>query len=150
MPCDRLWTVAIKPLQTMIESLESFLLSAIIETPRWGAANMTMILSTEDTGLEFASLYHHDGRFIRRDGVFAFSRRGADGGHTVLHMERAADISRTANSGHSRWDWAIANGMNELLVSIKDVDSHTSAIPLSELRFVEHLEAAAEDVEIAT
>lgn len=110
---------------------------------------MTMILSTDGGNMEFASLYHHDGRFIRRDGVFAFSRRDADGGHTVLHMERAADISRAATSGHSRWDWAIANGMNELLVSTKDADNPTSAIPLSALRFSLHPDMAGKNSALA-
>ncbi|WP_454718798.1 hypothetical protein [Caulobacter segnis] len=110
---------------------------------------MTMTLSAEGGNLEFASLYHRDGRFIRRDGVFAFSRRDADGGHTVLHMESAADISRAATSSHSRWDWAIANGMNELLVSTKDADNPKSAIPLSALRFSLHPEVTSKDSEIA-
>ncbi len=104
---------------------------------------------THATDLGFASLYHHDGRFIRRQGVFAFSRRDADGGHTVLHIERADDISRVATPGHPRWDWAVSNGMNELLISMKDSDTMKPEIMLSDLRFALHPEASAADVAIA-
>lgn len=69
-------------------------------------------------GVAFMSLYHHDGRFVRGGGVFAFSRRDLDGGRTILHLEPVADISRHADSGHPRWDWAMSNGMNELLVHL--------------------------------
>lgn len=83
----------------------------------------------------FVSLYHHDGRFVRREGTFAFCRRDADGGRTVLHLESAADISRVATPGHPAWDWAVTNGMNELLVSVRDAELATQAITLSNLRF---------------
>jgi len=69
-------------------------------------------------GVAFMSLYHHDGRFVRGGGVFAFSRRDPDGGRTILHLEPVPDISRFADSTHPRWDWAMQNGMNELLVHL--------------------------------
>jgi len=69
-------------------------------------------------GVAFMSLYHHDGRFVRGGGVFAFARRDPDGGRTILHLEPVADISRAADSSHPRWDWAMEHGMNELLVHL--------------------------------
>lgn len=93
--------------------------------------------------VSFVSLYHHDGRFVRREGAFAFCRRDADGGRTVLHLESATDISRVATPGHPYWDWAVANGMNELLVSVKDGQPADKAIALSDLRFALQSEAAA-------
>ena len=88
-----------------------------------------------EADLRFVSLYHHDGRFVRREGAFAFCRRDADGGRTVLHLESAADISRAATPGHAHWDWAVANGMNELLVSVREAERADAAIALSDLRF---------------
>lgn len=85
--------------------------------------------------VRFVSLYHHDGRFVRREGAFAFCRRDADGGRTVLHLESAADISRVATPGHVHWDWAVANGMNELLVSVREAEQVETGISLSDLRF---------------
>ncbi len=85
--------------------------------------------------VRFVSLYHHDGRFVRREGAFAFCRREADGGRTVLHLESAADISRVATPGHTHWDWAVANGMNELLISVKEGQPVDKAIALADLRF---------------
>ncbi len=69
-------------------------------------------------GVAFMSLYHRDGRFVRGGGVFAFARRDLDGGRTILHLEPVADISRHADSSHPRWEWAMDNGMNELLVHL--------------------------------
>ncbi|ATC32499.1 hypothetical protein CA606_09130 [Caulobacter vibrioides] len=93
--------------------------------------------------VRFVSLYHHDGRFVRREGAFAFCRRDADGGRTVLHLESAADISRVATPGHAHWDWAVANGMNELLISVKEGQPVDKAIALSDLRFALPSEATA-------
>lgn len=69
-------------------------------------------------GVAFMSLYHHDGRFVRGGGLFAFARRDLDGGRTLLHFELAQDISIAASPGHRRWGWAASQGMNELLVHI--------------------------------
>lgn len=69
-------------------------------------------------GVAFMSLYYRDGRFVRGGGVFAFSRRDLDGGRTIFHLEPVPDISRFADTTHARWDWAMKNGMNELLVHL--------------------------------
>lgn len=69
-------------------------------------------------GVAFMSLYHHDGRFVRGDGLFAFARRDPDGGRTILHFELAQDIHRVAGPDHPRWAYAVSQGMNELLVHL--------------------------------
>ncbi|RRN63448.1 hypothetical protein [Caulobacter sp. 602-1] len=69
-------------------------------------------------GVAFMSLYHHDGRFVRGDGLFAFARRDPDGGRTILHFELARDIHRVARADHPRWAYAVSAGMNELLVHL--------------------------------
>lgn len=69
-------------------------------------------------GVAFMSLFHHDGRFVRGGGLFAFARRDLDGGRTLLHFELAQDISTAAGPDHRRWGWAISQGMNELLVHL--------------------------------
>jgi len=69
-------------------------------------------------GVAFMSLYHHDGRFVRGDGLFAFARRDPDGGRTILHYELARDIHRVARPDHPRWAYAVSAGMNELLVHL--------------------------------
>lgn len=72
----------------------------------------------EIDGVAFMTLFHHDGRFVRGGGLFAFARRDPDGGHTVLHFELAPSISRAAGPGHPRWDYATSQGMNEILVHL--------------------------------
>jgi hypothetical protein len=67
-------------------------------------------------GVQFMSLYHHDGRFVRGGGLFAFARRDPDGGRTIFCLDLAQDISRQADCGHAAWAHAVSNGMNELLV----------------------------------
>ncbi|WP_240633717.1 hypothetical protein [Caulobacter flavus] len=67
-------------------------------------------------GVRFMSVYHHDGRFMRGAGTFAFCRRDADGGRTVFCLDAAQDISRVALPGHRAWAYAVTQGMNELLV----------------------------------
>ena len=69
-------------------------------------------------GVGFMSLHHHDGRFVRGGGLFAFARRDADGGHTIFCLELSSDISREAVSGHRAWSHAISRGMNEVLVHL--------------------------------
>lgn len=69
-------------------------------------------------GVQFMSLYHHDGRFVRGGGLFAFARRDPDGGRTIFCLELAQDISRQADCGHAAWAHAVSNGMNELLVHL--------------------------------
>ena len=69
-------------------------------------------------GVRFMSLYHHDGRFVRGAGLFAFARRDPDGGRTIFCLELAQDISRKADCGHAAWGHAVSHGMNELLVHL--------------------------------
>jgi len=69
-------------------------------------------------GVRFMSLYHHDGRFVRGGGLFAFSRRDPDGGRTIFCLDLAQDISRQADCAHSAWPYAVSQGMNELLVHL--------------------------------
>ncbi len=69
-------------------------------------------------GLWFISLHHHDGRFARGAGRFAFSRRDPDGGRTLFCLEETADISRAALPTHDAWSHAVTRGMNEVLVHL--------------------------------
>lgn len=104
-------------------------------------------------GVAFMSLYHHDGRFVRGGGVFAFSRRDHDGGRTILHLEPAPDISRYADSTHSRWDWAMANGMNELLVHLAGSQQRPGelepGVTSPPIRWRLHPDELADDLEMA-
>lgn len=88
-------------------------------------------------GVGFMSLHHHDGRFVRGSGLFAFARRDPDGGRTIFCLELAKDISREAVSDHRAWAHAIARGMNEVLVHLAgsqqapgDVAADASFAPL--------------------
>jgi hypothetical protein len=68
-------------------------------------------------GAPFIAIFHHDGRFIRAPGLFAFARH--DGRrHTILHLELAEAINRRAGPTHARWCWALGQGLNELLVCL--------------------------------
>jgi hypothetical protein len=69
-------------------------------------------------GAPFWALHHHDGRFVRAPGLFAFARRGALGRYEVLHLELAEAINRAAGPCHDRWAWALAQGMDSLLMHL--------------------------------
>lgn len=69
-------------------------------------------------GVPFWALGHHDGRFVRVLGLFAFARRQPSGRYEVLHLEVAEAINCSASSGHDRWSWALSHGMDSLLVHI--------------------------------
>jgi hypothetical protein len=69
-------------------------------------------------GVGFMSLHHHDGRFVRGGGLFAFARRDPDGGRTIFCLELSKDISREAVPGHQAWPHAVSRGMNEVLVHL--------------------------------
>ncbi len=69
-------------------------------------------------GVPFSALCHHDGRFIRAPGLFAFARREPDGRYTILHFELTEAINRYAGVGHPRWGWALSQGMDTLLVHL--------------------------------
>lgn len=66
-------------------------------------------------GVPFLALFHHDGRFVRAPGLFAFARRSGRG-FDILHLEWTEDIHRRAGPNHPRWAWALAAGMDTLLV----------------------------------
>lgn len=67
-------------------------------------------------GVPFVAMSHHDGRFLRTAGLFAFARRPIVGAYTVLHLEMTAAINQAAAPHHPRWAWALAAGMDTLLV----------------------------------
>ncbi len=69
-------------------------------------------------GVPFLALYHHDGRFLRHPGLFAFARWKGGGHYEVLHLELAEDIARAAGPGHPRWAWALQARMDTLLVHL--------------------------------
>ncbi len=77
---------------------------------------MTQTNDVTIDGVGFMSLHHHDGRFVRGGGLFAFSRRDPDGGRTIFCLELSSDISREAGPGHRAWGHAVSRGMNEVLV----------------------------------
>jgi hypothetical protein len=65
-------------------------------------------------GVAFKALFHHDGRFVRSAGLFAFAKRQGRS-HLILHLELTDAINRWAGPAHTRWSWALREGMNELL-----------------------------------
>lgn len=67
-------------------------------------------------GVPFMALGHHDGRFVRTGGLFAFARRAPSGSYLVLHFERTAAINQVADHSHPRWAWCMGQGMDTLLV----------------------------------
>lgn len=69
-------------------------------------------------GVPFWAIGHHDGRFVRAPGLFAFARRQSSERYEVLHLEVAEAINRSAGSDHDRWSWALSRGMDSLLVHI--------------------------------
>ena len=69
-------------------------------------------------GVPFMALGHHDGRFVRTAGLFAFARREPAGLVTVLHFEMTQAINQSAVAGHPRWSWALSQGMDCLLVHL--------------------------------
>ena len=70
------------------------------------------------SGVPFLTLFHHDGRFVRAPGLFAFARRQWGGRYKILHLELAEAINRQATPGHARWTWALQAGMDTLLVHL--------------------------------
>ncbi len=66
-------------------------------------------------GVPFMALDHHDGRFVRTGGLFAFAHTPSDD-FLVLHFEMAAAINRVADHSHPRWGWCLGQGMDTLLV----------------------------------
>jgi hypothetical protein len=69
-------------------------------------------------GVPFLALGHHDGRFLRTAGLFAFARRQPGPRYLVLHLEVAEAINRRADCSHPRWGWGLRLGMDTLLVHL--------------------------------
>ncbi len=72
-------------------------------------------------GYNFIPLGHHDGRFIRQPGVFAFVRRGPDERRTLLFIDHADYVAAWAGPGHPAWLESLGHGMNELHIFLKAV-----------------------------
>jgi hypothetical protein len=64
------------------------------------------------------AMFHHDGRFVRAPGLFALARWRGGLRYEVLHLELAEAVHRTATPDHPRWAWALAAGMDTLLVHL--------------------------------
>lgn len=69
-------------------------------------------------GVPFWPLGHHDGRFVRAPGLYAFARRQLNGRYLVLHLGLTEAINREAVVGHARWCWALGQGLDSLLVHL--------------------------------
>ncbi len=78
-----------------------------------------MIDSVDWAGVAMLPLGHHDGRFVRAPGLYAFVRRGPDEVRTMLWVDHADPISAIAGPGHPQWTAAMALGMNELHVALQ-------------------------------
>lgn len=100
-------------------------------------------------GAPFFAVSHHDGRFIRAPGLAALARRDADGGYTVLHLQHCEAINREMGPGHARWGWALALGLNTLLVqpTDRDLSRDLGAVP-PPIRW--HADAVFQDRALAT
>jgi len=70
-------------------------------------------------GYSFVPLGHHDGRFLRQPGVFAFVRRRPDESRNLLFVDQADYIAGWAGPGHPYWTEALGQGLNELHVFLK-------------------------------
>ena len=78
-----------------------------------------MVASGMDwAGYSFLALGHHDGRFVRTGGVYAFVRRGV-AERVMLYAGEADCISAVAGPGHPEWAAALALGLTELHVFIR-------------------------------
>jgi hypothetical protein len=75
----------------------------------------------EWAGVRFLPLYHHDARFFRCPGLWAFVRREASGERTLLYVDHAEDIAN-AVVGHRHWGEALGLGLNELNVNLTAVE----------------------------
>jgi hypothetical protein len=69
-------------------------------------------------GVPFFAVSHHDGRFLRAPGLAALARRDPDGGYTILSFELCEAINRRIGPQHPRWRWALAQGLDTLLVHL--------------------------------
>ena len=83
--------------------------------PRRSHYVLNMQRSVLIANVPFVPLEHHDGRRVRGSGLFVFARRTGEA-RVILHMELAGAINLRAGPSHPRWEWALQNGLNELLV----------------------------------
>lgn len=87
-------------------------------------------------GVPFIALDHHDGRFVRTGGLFAFARHTPSDDFLVLHFEMAAAINRVADHSHARWGWCLGQRMDALLVHMAGRRTRLSGDASSDLETV--------------
>lgn len=87
-------------------------------------------------GVPFMALDHHDGRFVRTAGLFAFARWPPSDEVLVLHFEMTAAINRVADHSHPRWGWCLGQGMDTLLVHMAGQPARLPADASPELETV--------------
>ena len=75
-------------------------------------------MDVEWAGVRLAPMFHHDHRFFRCPGLFAFVRAGAGEDRTILFVDHAENIA-SAVHGHPMWDDAMRLGFNELNINIE-------------------------------
>ena len=74
----------------------------------------------EWAGVRFLSVFHHDGRFFRCPGLFAFARRNGED-RILLFVDQSDNIA-LATIGHPLWGDALRLGFNELHVNIRTTE----------------------------
>lgn len=65
-------------------------------------------------GVAFHRVGHHDGRFFREPGLFAFARSDPGEGAVLLYAGQADDLARGAGPAHPAWAECLGLGLNEL------------------------------------
>ena len=78
-----------------------------------------MQLDVTWAGVPFLPVFHHDGRFFRGPGLYAFVRRCGEE-RLLLYVGQADNIA-SAMAGHRLWADALKLGFNELDVCTKAV-----------------------------
>ena len=76
-----------------------------------------MAQETDWAGVPFLPVFHHDGRFFRTPGLYAFVRNLC-GMRTLLYVDHADNIA-VATEGHGHWGELIRLGCNELDVNTR-------------------------------
>lgn len=71
----------------------------------------------EWAGVRFWRVGHHDGRFFREPGLYAFARAHAERGPVLLFAGHTEDLARDAGPACPAWPDALRLGMNELHVA---------------------------------
>ncbi len=75
----------------------------------------------EWAGVRFLPLNHHDARFFRCPGLWAFVRREASGERTLLYVDQSDNVAG-AVIGHRLWSEALGLGLNELNINLKAIE----------------------------